>query len=621
MMKKAVMQFTACCLALGISISSFGAVAFADNSMTLAGLSETSTVAAATSVTLAGLTETGTAATSGGDGSTAAVTEETAEAAADETSSTDSEAADTESEETSSATETDATGTLAGAAATTEAETTAAAEASAEAQTETETELVYDTSMSGELAFAQCDNYINVRSDASTDGEVVGKIYNNNSVTILGQLGDWYEIQSGNVTGYVKADYFATGEAADEIAETVAYNVATVNAEGLWVHTEASEDSETIAMVYSSDQMEVVSYEGDWMKVVLEDGTYGYVNAWYVDYDTYYSTGETLEEESERLDEEWLEYLAESEAEQERLDEQWLAYLAEQEAAAEASAAETEASTAAETYVETTTSTDTSSSSSTTLSEAEAAVDEAYQAYVEAQEAADAATQQADEQLVYDTYDEAVDAYQDYLDAVAVADELKYSSDTAGTTTTTTTETTTTTTETTQTEAAQTEAVQTEAAQTEAAQTEAAQTEAAQTEAVQTEAAQTEATTTSTSSSSTLGQSIANYAVQFVGNPYVYGGTSLTNGADCSGFTQSVFANFGISIPRTAASQASSGTSVSLSDIQAGDLLFYSDGSGISHVALYIGGGQVVHASTSSTGIIISSYNYRTPVCARRYWS
>lgn len=617
-MKKAVMQFTACCLALGISISSFGAVALADNSMTLAGLSEKSTVTAAASMTLAGLTETGTAA-SGGDGSTAAVT---AEKAADETESTDSEAADTESEEVSSAAiaEIDTTATLAGAAATASAETT---ETSTEAQTETETEteLVYDTSMSGELAFAQCENYINVRSDASTDSEVVGKIYNNNSVTILGQLGDWYEIQSGNVTGYVKADYFATGETADEIAETVAYNVATVNAEGLWVHTEASEDSETIGMVYSSDQMEVVSYEGDWMKVVLEDGTYGYVNAWYVDYDSYYSTGETLEEESERLDEEWLEYLAESEAEQARLDEQWLAYLAEQEAAAEAAAAETEASTAAETYGETTVSADTSASSSATLSEAEAAVDEAYQTYLEAQEAADAATQQADEQLVYDTYDEAVDAYQDYLDAVAVADELKYSSDTTDTATTTTTETATATTETTQTEAAQTEAPQTEAAQTEAAQTEAVQTEAAQTEAAQTEAAETEATTTSTSSSSTLGQSIANYAVQFVGNPYVYGGTSLTNGADCSGFTQSVFANFGISIPRTAASQASSGTSVSLSDIQAGDLLFYSDGSGISHVALYIGGGQVVHASTSSTGIIISSYNYRTPVCARRYWS
>ncbi len=237
--------------------------------------------------------------------------------------------------------------------------------------------------------------------------------------------------------------------------------------------------------------------------------------------------------------------------------------------------------------------------------------DEAYQTYLDAQEAADEATHQADEQLVYDTYDAAVAAYQDYLNAVAEADEIKYSSATSETTTASETAT-----ETTTTEAAQTEAAQTEAAQTEAAQTEAAQTETAATEA-QTEAA----ATTSTSSSSSTGQAIANYAVQFVGNPYVYGGTSLTNGADCSGFTQSVFAHFGISISRTAASQACGGTSVSLSDIQPGDLLFYSNGGSIGHVALYIGNGQIVHASTSSTGIIISNYNYRTPVCARRYWS
>ena len=131
-----------------------------------------------------------------------------------------------------------------------------------------------------------------------------------------------------------------------------------------------------------------------------------------------------------------------------------------------------------------------------------------------------------------------------------------------------------------------------------------------------TEAPETEAP----ASDSSVGQEIANYAVQFVGNPYVYGGTSLTNGADCSGFTQSVMANFGIYIARTAADQSYGGTSVSISDIQPGDLLFYSDGGGISHVALYIGGGQIVHAATESQGIIISSYNYDSPVCAARYW-
>ena len=117
---------------------------------------------------------------------------------------------------------------------------------------------------------------------------------------------------------------------------------------------------------------------------------------------------------------------------------------------------------------------------------------------------------------------------------------------------------------------------------------------------------------------SSTGQAIADYACQFVGNPYVWGGTSLTNGADCSGFTMSVFANFSISLPHNAASQSGYGTAVSADTLQAGDLVFYSDGSGISHVAIYIGGGQIVHAANSTSGIIISSMYYDTPTCYRR---
>ena len=108
-------------------------------------------------------------------------------------------------------------------------------------------------------------------------------------------------------------------------------------------------------------------------------------------------------------------------------------------------------------------------------------------------------------------------------------------------------------------------------------------------------------------STSTTGQQIADYAVQFVGNPYVYGGTSLTNGADCSGFVQSVYKHFGYSLPRVAADQANAGTKVSTKNLQPGDLLFYH---GFGHVAIYIGGGQVVHASTKATGIKISNYDY-----------
>ena len=143
-----------------------------------------------------------------------------------------------------------------------------------------------------------------------------------------------------------------------------------------------------------------------------------------------------------------------------------------------------------------------------------------------------------------------------------------------------------------------------------------------------TESSSTESTTTTTTETvappvsapaSGSRAAIVNYALQFVGNPYVAGGTSLTNGADCSGFTQSVFRDCGISIPRDSRSQAAGGIEVPLSAIQPGDLLFYSNGGSINHVALYIGNGQVVHASTAKTGIKISSYNYRTPCKAVTY--
>lgn len=112
--------------------------------------------------------------------------------------------------------------------------------------------------------------------------------------------------------------------------------------------------------------------------------------------------------------------------------------------------------------------------------------------------------------------------------------------------------------------------------------------------------------------------SIASYATKFVGNPYVWGGSSLTNGADCSGFTMAVYAQFGYSLPHSSGAQAGCGRSVSFSNLQPGDLIFYRNGGSIGHVAMYIGGGRVVHASNKKDGIKISNYRYRTPACARR---
>lgn len=114
--------------------------------------------------------------------------------------------------------------------------------------------------------------------------------------------------------------------------------------------------------------------------------------------------------------------------------------------------------------------------------------------------------------------------------------------------------------------------------------------------------------------SSSKGQQVANYALQFVGNPYVWGGTSLTNGSDCSGFTQSVYKHFGYSIPRTSASQRSAGKAVSWSERQVGDLICYSG-----HVAIYIGNNKIVHSSNPKDGVKITSpANYTTVLAVRR---
>ncbi len=439
-----------------------------------------------------------------------------------------------------------------------------------EAATEIAAESDTDTSLVGTLAFAQCEEYINIRESASTDSAVTAKIYNNGSATIEEQDGDWYKIRSGNAEGYVKAEYFATGEAADAVAQKAAYNVAMVHPTDLNIRSDANEDSEVLATAHEKDELEVVAWDGDWMKVALGGDVYGYVNAYYVDYKTYYPTAETIEEEQVRLS-------------------------AEQEAA---EAADYEVSDdTAETLPEETYEEPTVDDSSDT-EEASYPDDSDETTWTETP---------ATDETVWTEAPETEAPYTEAPETEAPETEAPY-------------------TEAPETEApyteapAETEAPYTEAPETEAPYTEApAETEAPYTEAPETEAPYTEAPETEAPSTSGVGQQIADFAVQYVGNPYVWGGTSLTEGADCSGFVQTVFANFGLYLSRTAESQSYGGTSISLDNLQPGDLLFYNSTGSIDHVAIYIGGGQIVHAANSRSGIIISNAYYQTPVCARRY--
>ena len=416
------------------------------------------------------------------------------------------------------------------------------------------------------VAVAQTDAYFNIRSDADENSDVIGKLYNNNAATIIGEVGDWYLIQSGNCTGYVAKDLLTTGAEAAEVVQEIATPIAQVHSgtETLMVRADASEDAEAVGSVGANDVVYLDEDLGGWAKITTDDGVVGYISADYVDYASYLPSAESAEEEAARIEAEnqaWAEYLAQQEAEYE-------AYLAQQQAEWEAQ-------------------------------------NQAWIEYLQSQGAyADQAQAAADQAAADQAYLEQVAA-----DAQAAADEAAWSGDEAA--------------------AAEAQAAADQAAadaQAAADQTAAAQAEAAAADQAVVDTAEANGIDTSSVTSdgtSSQREAIVNYALQFVGNPYVWGGTSLTSGADCSGFTQSVMADNGISISRTAGQQSQGGTSVDLSEIQPGDLLFY-EGSGdygIGHVSMYIGNGQVVHASNSTDGIIVSDINYRTPVSAKSYIS
>ena len=474
-------------------------------------------------------------------------------------------------------------------------------------------------------AIAQVDEYVNVRDAAGEEGQVIGQLYNNSAADILGQEGDWYLIKSGDVTGYVKSEFFATGEQAKELAGNVGTEMATVNTTTLMVRKKASAKSKVVSMVGDSQCLEILEDAGDWVKVAVDSDVIGYVSKDYVDCSTQFVEAESIEKVEAREDaakaahdkaEEMLSAAVEAMNSATADEAAYAAYMASQ-AAAEVKqlAAEQAFDYDLQELAQNTIDKANEAAYAAVMAEeaqkaAEAEAVAKAEAEAAAQAAADAAAQAEAEAAAQA---EAEAAAQAEAEAAAQAQAAQEAADAAAQAAAEA-----------QANAAQqgTDEAQ-QAADVAIQEAETAQAEADAAAQAQADAAAqaTQSSTSDSSSTSGTRQSIVNFALQFVGCPYVYGGTSLTNGADCSGFTQSVMANFGISIPRTAGAQSVGGRAVSLSNIQPGDLLFYSGSGdyGIGHVTMYIGNGQVVHASTSRTGIIVSDIGYRTPCAARSY--
>ena len=491
---------------------------------------------------------------------------------------------------------------------------------------------------------AVADDYLKIHTEPNGDADVVGKLYSGSGCEIEEVKDGWAHITSGDCDGYVEAKYLLTGTDAEAYAEEhkVSELVAKSQSEQMYMYEEPSADAKIVTTVLWDQELTVLgaSDDGQWVQVKVGDNT-GYIPADSVVLDVKYEEAVSVDEEQTKKEFETAETEAETKA-------------------AETEASETEAETEKETEAET-------KAAETETAETKAAEPEKTQ-----QDKASAASYTDVNETVWATYSvsirSAASTDADKLDVLVgsysitrtgVGDngwsKVDYNGQTgyikseyltttkpaaASDSTQQTTEKKQETKETVYATAgvnirakasADADKIGTLAAGgsiTRTGKTSSGWSRVdynGQTGYIKSDYLTTtkptvtsNTTASSTSSSSSLGQQIADFAVQYVGYPYVYGGNSLTNGVDCSGFTQQVYLHFGYSIPRRASIQATVGTSVAISDLQPGDLVFYGDSEGVGHVVIYIGNGKVVHASTPSKGIIISDLYYRTPMCAKR---
>ena len=360
-----------------------------------------------------------------------------------------------------------------------------------------ENELPQTASEFADIAVAQVNHYVNVRQEPDTESEILGKLYDKSAATVLETTEDgWYRITSGNVNGYVKAEYVIVGD--EELARSVGTRLATVTTTTLFVRTEPTTEAKVLTMLPDGDDVVVTdeSTEG-WAKVSTADGD-GYVALDYVTLSTEYIRAESKAEEEARLAREEAERQAAARAAEEARKAR--------EAEAARAAAEQEAARKAAEKQEVKKSGAGSSAGSSSGSSAGSS---------------------------------------------SGGSAGSGSGSSAG------------------------------------------------------QSAQT---------ASSNGQAVVDYARQFLGKPYVYGGNSLTNGTDCSGFVKGVYAAFGINLPRTSSEQRSVGYAVSLSEIQPGDIVCYSG-----HVGIYAGNNTLIHASNEKTGITLTSpVTYRSVLAVRR---
>lgn len=493
-------------------------------------------------------------------------------------------------------------------------ETTLSAEEIAAQEFEAEVNTIIDSYAN--LGIAEVSGYLNVRKTPESFGEVIGKLYRGGACEILDTSNEgWYKISSGGVTGYVSAQYIHTGDAAKEKAAEFVAERAIVQADKLNVRSEASQDGEIVGQVLKGERYLVRDREEGWIKI--EDG---FISADYVEiqlaldeahkqdmrttvlslYDnlgvsnvsSYLNIRDNPSERTGKI----IGKLSSNAGCDilDKTDDGWYKIrsgkvtgyvkgdyiLTGQQAKDKAMQVSHLVAIANTDGVNVRSEPNTSSSIWTQI-----ASNEKFHV-----------VSQQDGWVEIELDDTTAFISSDYVDVkYGLNEAIKY-----------------------------TPIVVQETPSKPKATTAAssggttAKPSTGGTTSQPTQAAPQAPAGSSAGSVSSTRANIVNYAVQFVGNPYVYGGTSLTNGADCSGFVQSVMKNFGISLPRTSRDQGNAGRGISSGEMRPGDLVFYTGSNGvINHVAMYIGNGQVVHASNKKTGIKISSWNYRTPARIR----